>query len=189
MGHKRFNPEDAYVLLSKERMKMLPQKEIINLLNLNISDKVADFGAGNGYFTIPIAKQIKNTVFAVDIEPRMLDMLKDRAEENDVQNIQFLVSDLEKVNLEDNSVNKILMSLVIHEVPNMGKVINEVKRVLVKGGQMVLVEWKAEQTDIGPSLNERISSSRMATFLEDNGFNIEIVNLNSTNYAVIATLK
>ncbi|MFZ3579786.1 class I SAM-dependent methyltransferase [Virgibacillus sp. DJP39] len=64
-----------------KRKDLLPPDKVLEHLNLNFNDTVADLGAGNGYFTIPIAKSTRDLVYAVDIEPKMLEMLKVNAGE------------------------------------------------------------------------------------------------------------
>lgn len=61
MVKKRFNPNKAELLYSEERRAMLPVEEVIQHLNLSNEDTVADLGAGNGYFTLPVAKKLKAT--------------------------------------------------------------------------------------------------------------------------------
>ncbi len=77
MTDKRFNPDRAHVLASSDRKKRLPPEEVIDHLDIRSSDIIADLGAGTGFFTIPIAKQAQR-IQAVDIEPRMLEMLKQK---------------------------------------------------------------------------------------------------------------
>ena len=79
MTDKRFNPEKANVLMSADRMELLPPDKIIGHLVIKSSDTIADLGAGNGYFAIPMAQSRKQFVYAVDIEPKMLEMLKENA--------------------------------------------------------------------------------------------------------------
>lgn len=167
----------------------LPPSKIIDYLNLDSNDIVADLGAGNGYFAIPIARGTKNVVYAVDIEPKMLAMLKDNAEKEQIDNIDYVISDLEDIQLPDNAVNKVLVSLVIHEVTNLETAINEIKRILKPGGEVLIIEWKAIETESGPPLHERISSNGMIKFLNTAGFNAEAIDLNTVHYAIKAELN
>jgi 16S rRNA A1518/A1519 N6-dimethyltransferase RsmA/KsgA/DIM1 with predicted DNA glycosylase/AP lyase activity len=74
-----FNPEHADKLLDPKRIELLPPEKIIDELTLRNDDIIADLGAGNGFFTLPLAKNTSQTVYAVDIEPKMLELLKKRA--------------------------------------------------------------------------------------------------------------
>ncbi|MFZ3578932.1 class I SAM-dependent methyltransferase [Virgibacillus sp. DJP39] len=186
MTDKRFNPEHAHKLMSDERKVLLPPNKIIEYLKLDPDDIVADLGAGNGYFTIPIATGTNNTVHAVDIEPKMLDMLKEYAAKEQLDNINYVVSDLEDIQLVDSSVNKVIVSLVIHEVANLETALTEIKRILKPGGELLMIEWKAVDTESGPPLHERISSEKMLELLNTMNFEAEVIDLNPKHYAVKA---
>ena len=187
-GH-RFNPEKADKLMSAERRKLLPIDKVIELLELHAHDTVADLGAGNGYFTIPFAKQTKKSVYAVDIEPKMLELLKMNAEKERLKNIHYIESDLEHIQLEDSSVNKVLIAFVMHEVGNMVNALNEVKRILKPQGKLLILEWEAIESEQGPPLHERIPSKEMEKFLRDHGFDVQASHLNEAVYAMLATLS
>lgn len=79
VGH-RFKPEKAEKLLDPKRRELIPPDKVMEILDVQKSDIVADLGAGNGYLTIPLAEQTGEVVYAVDIEPKMLELLKARAE-------------------------------------------------------------------------------------------------------------
>lgn len=134
-----------------------------------------------------MAKKAK-AVYAVDIEPKMLGMLKENADQEQLENIQYVESDLDKIQLADDSVNKVMISLVLHEVPNIDQTLDEIKRISKPGGQMLLIEWEAVQTESGPPLHHRISSKEMAVALDKNGFDAEVIPFNPY-YAVKAAVK
>lgn len=188
MTDKRFNPKKANVLMSADRKKLLPPDKIIGHLDIRSNDIIADLGAGNGYFSIPMAKKSK-VVYAVDIEPKMLDMLRENAKQEQLENIRYVESDLDHIQLDDDSVSKAMISLVLHEVPDIDKTLVEIKRILRSRGQMLVIEWEAVQTESGPPLHHRISSKEMITILERNGFDAEVILLNPDNYAVKAMVK
>ncbi|MEK4671287.1 MULTISPECIES: class I SAM-dependent methyltransferase [unclassified Niallia] len=77
----------------------------MELLELEEFENVADLGAGNGYFTLSLTKKSK-MVYAVDIEPRMLKLLMERAEKENISNIRYVESNLEDIKLEKNIVDR-----------------------------------------------------------------------------------
>lgn len=182
-GH-RFKPEKAEKLLDPKRHELIPPNKVIEILDIKKSDIVADLGAGNGYFTIPIAGQTNATVYAVDIEPKMLDLLKERATEGNHKNIQYIQSDLENIQLKDHSVNKAIIAFVMHEIPDMKKAISECKRILEVNGRLVILEWEAVESEMGPPVHERISSQALKQFLMENGLHSEVIPLNKMMYAI-----
>src|SRR5690625_1347859 len=188
MTDKRFNPAKANVLMSADREKLLPPDQIIGHLDIQSNDTIADLGAGNGYFAIPMAQSTKQFVYAVDIEPKMLEMLKENADQEQLENITYVESDLDRIQLDGESVNKVMISLVLHEVPNLDKTLSEIKRILKPGGEILIIEWEAVQTEAGPPLQHRIASEEMISVLEKNGFAAEVIPLNPY-YAIKAAVK
>lgn len=150
---------------------------------------MADLGAGNGYLTLPIAEQTNDTVYAVDVEPKMLELLKERASQAKLHNIQYIQSDLEEIKLDDQSVNKAIMAFVLHEIPNKKKAVDECRRIIKRQGRLVLLEWEAVESDQGPPLHHRISSSTLKKFISERGLDAKIIPLNREVYAASIDFK
>jgi ubiquinone/menaquinone biosynthesis C-methylase UbiE len=185
-GHgSRFNPDKAERLLEPSRRKWITPETIMDLIGLGRDDIVADLGAGNGYFTVPIAAHTDKTVYAVDIEPKMLERLKERAIIDHVHNIKYIESNLESIPVPDGEIEKILLAFVIHEVLDRQKVYQELKRIKKGLGKIVIVEWQAAESQIGPPLNERIPSEELKKELEENEFEAEIMDINQMIYAIL----
>jgi len=188
MSEKRFNPEKAQKLLSEERKERMNPERLMDELNLEEGEVTADLGAGNGFFTLPFAKRTNSSVYAVDIEPKMLDMLKKQADQEQLDNIHYVVSDLENIDVADQSVTKVMVSFVIHEVGNVKRVLDEIKRITRPGGEVMFIEWEAVDTESGPPLDHRISSGALMETLNENGFSTDFISISPENYAVKGTL-
>jgi len=186
MSEKRFNPKNADKLMSKERQEKIQLNKLIEYLEISHDDSVADLGAGPGLFTLPLAKLTHKPVFAVDIEKEMLKQLNENAKAENLDNIKLLHSDLESINLPDESVTRVLNTFVIHEVYDVNNTIKEMKRILTPGGIMLLVDWEAVETESGPPLEIRIPSEIMENMLKENGFKTEIVHHTKEHYAIKA---
>lgn len=87
-GH-RFHPEKAEKLLDPKRKEIIAPEQAIEILQIGIQDVIVDLGAGNGYFTVPMAKKTKEKVYAVDVQQEMLEFLKKHAEKEQVDNIEY----------------------------------------------------------------------------------------------------
>ncbi|MFZ3578322.1 class I SAM-dependent methyltransferase [Virgibacillus sp. DJP39] len=189
MSDKKFNPDKAHKLISIERKALLPPDKILEYLAIDSNDIVADLGAGNGYFTIPIAKSTNDTVYAVDIEPKMLNMLKENADKENINNINYVEGDLVNIKLDDESINKAIVSMVIHEVTSINQTINEIKRILKPGGKILIIEWKAIETEQGPPLHERIPANDLLDTFKSANFDVELIDLNQQHYAIRASMN
>ncbi|MFZ4452456.1 class I SAM-dependent methyltransferase [Salibacterium aidingense] len=80
MSEKKFDSKNAEKLLDEERISSLQPQQLVKHLSITPEDHIADLGAGNGLFTLLMAEQTEQPVYAVDLEPNMLDMLKDRVD-------------------------------------------------------------------------------------------------------------
>jgi len=183
---KRFHPNNADKLISEERKAELQPEKIIEHLNVSNADTVADLGAGPGLFTIPLAKRTEREVYAVDVEPQMLERIKQTMEKENIGNIQCVVSDLENIDLADHSVTRVLNTFMIHEVGDIKRVIDEMKRILNPGGFLLLMDWEAVESEEGPPLEIRIPSEKMEGMLKEKGFETELFYPNSEHYVIKA---
>lgn len=187
---KRFNPNHAAKLLNPDRQKLLPVKDFIKMLNIADTDQVADLGAGNGFFTIPFSEATHQTVYAVDIEPDMLEALKGRVEERGIENVEYLISNLESINLPDHCVEKVFAAFVMHEVPDLDKALSEIKRIMKPNGRAVILEWKkVDEVTMGPPNHHRLQSEDLATQCKEHGFHTTIQYPNDANFALVLELE
>lgn len=186
MTGKRFKPGKADRLLDPKRKEIISPEQVIAHLRVKATDYVADLGAGNGYFTLPLAEAAEK-VYAVDIEKQMLDLLQKRvSEENLAGHIEYVVSSLEMINLVDHVADKAIAAFVIHEVPDLTRAFQEFKRIIKPGQQLLVLEWEAIEMDMGPPLHERISSEKMMQVFKENGLEPEIHHFHESVYGVTA---
>lgn len=188
MTEHKFNFEHADKLWSDDRKEVLPVDRIMEKMELRKHDIVADLGAGNGYFTIPMAKYTEETVYAVDIEPRMLGLLKNQAEHEQINNIRDITAGLDDTPISENSIDKVLVSQVIHEVPSLENALNEIKRILKPDGVLFLIEFNTTESDDGPPMHIRIPSEKMTNELQESGFSTSVLELNANEYAIKAKI-
>lgn len=185
MGH-RFNPEHLERLDNPERRKALPPEEILRLLEVDLRTTMADIGCGPGYFTIPLARMTEEEVYALDVSPEMLDALSERASEAGLDNIKGVLSNAERIELPDNSVDGLLCSLMLHEVDDLPRTMQEFQRILRPGGKMLLIEWEKQPMDMGPPVEIRISSDELLEHVQALGMHGQVTKPNPDQYVVLA---
>jgi ubiquinone/menaquinone biosynthesis C-methylase UbiE len=121
--------------------EFLNPEKILENLNLNKKMVAADFGCGSGGWAIPLAKKVK-WVFAIDIQEEPLSVLRSRMRMERVFNIDPLKGNVEgKTTLISESCDLVLMTNLLFQVDDIGKVLEEGKRVLKKGGKILVVDW------------------------------------------------
>ena len=168
---RRFDPAKVERLLSPERAAWLRPDLILAALSLEPGLALLDFGAGPGYFSLPIAQRLGpgSRVIAADVEPALLHLLEDRAAEAGVTGIYPLVCQEGGLPFPESVFDRVLLSLVLHEVEEPARLLQEVARVLVPGGQAFFVEWNPGQTDHGPPAEHRLLPAQIVQDLTTAG--------------------
>lgn len=107
---------------------------------------VADIGAGSGYYSRLFAKQIgpSGQVFAVEVQPEMLDILKKQTAGTGIKNIKPVLATETDCRLPPNSVDLALMVDVYHELLYPVELMQSLARAMKPGGQIAIVEYRAE---------------------------------------------
>jgi ubiquinone/menaquinone biosynthesis C-methylase UbiE len=139
----------------------LNPKEVLNKLELSGEMIVADFGSGSGGWAIPLARRLKfGKVYAIDILEEPLSALRNKAEIEKVYNIETINSNVEKrIKLPDLSCDLVLLTNLLFQVDDKKKVLTEAKRILKKGGKILVIDWSPE-APLGPK-EGRISSEEV----------------------------
>ena len=114
-------------------------------LSLSEDFVVADIGAGTGYFTFPVAARVpKGMVFAVDIQPEMLALMEQRKARENVSNVKTVLGEADDPKLPDGEIDLAFIVDAYHEFSFPREMGEHLKASLKPGGQLVLVEYRAE---------------------------------------------
>jgi cyclopropane fatty-acyl-phospholipid synthase-like methyltransferase len=133
---------------------------------------VCDLGSGNGYHALPMAKAVApdGKVLAVDIQPEMLEMLKERAAAQAVTNVECLIGEAHDPNLPEGSCDLILLVDVYHEFSHPEPMLKAIHKALKPDGKVVLVEFRAEDLTVPIRPEHKMSKVQILKELEANGF-------------------
>ncbi|WGV28776.1 class I SAM-dependent methyltransferase [Halotia branconii CENA392] len=129
---------------SRRETEEQPSK-VITAINLQPNYVVADIGAGTGYFSFRIAPLLTaGKVFAVDIQPEMIDIIEFFKKEKNISNVEPVLATVTNPNLPDESVDLALMVDAYHEFEYPQEVMQGIVKALKPGGRVVLVEYRGE---------------------------------------------
>lgn len=156
-------------LESPERKKEFSPEQLLNMIPLKETDSLLDFGAGTGYFSIPAAKRIKGDVYALDIDADMLEIINEKALEEQLTNIVPVHGSMEALPLPDDSIDVIIASLVLHEIQPLAPLLQQMEKVLKEEGYLVCLELEPKG-NAGKA--PRITMSKMKQEMIDAGFKI-----------------
>lgn len=188
MKHK-FKTINKSKLDSPKRREALPVQAILNTIGVEPSEVVADIGCGIGYFTFALSEAVGNEglVYALDIEPEMLQDIKNRIAENNIKNVNPVITKEYELILEDSSVGVAFLCTVMHEVKMREKFLKETNRILHTDGKIIIIEWIKKDGDYGPPAHHRLDKNILKRNLLRTGFkDIEIMDFNDYFYIVSA---
>ena len=122
---------------------------LIETLPFDPESDVADIGAGSGYFALRIAEQLDGgTVYAVDIQPEMLDIIRGRATRAGLDNIELVLAGEKSPQLKPESIDMAFMVDAYHEFRWPREVMLDLKAALRETGKIVLIEYRAEDPTV-----------------------------------------
>ena len=159
-----------------------PEK-ILSELNLKEGIKFLDLGCGPGDYSLIISKRISpgGTVYALDINKSILEILRMRAESQEIDNIITSDIDIKKeLYIENEFIDSCLISTVLHcfNQNELKTILNKVSKVVKTGGTIVVVECNKKDFKHGPPEHMRISPEKLNEAAWQNGMEkIKFVDL------------
>ena len=156
-----------------EREKEERCPELLKALHLKEGDVVADVGCGNGFYTYKIAPLVgdKGRVYATDIQPEMLEMLKAEGKKFEkVANVTPVLGTVVDPKLPAASIDLAFLVDVYHEFDHPVEMLAALKKCLKPAGRIVLVEFRLEDPKVPIKVLHRMSKEQMKKELAANGF-------------------
>jgi len=164
-----------------------------NVEQLGLSDGsiVADFGAGSGFYTIEAAKAVapNGKVYAIDVHKDMLERLKKEAQRQHTTNIEIIAGDLEKLGgskIREVTCDVCIASNILFMVEDKKNFLLEAKRILKPGGRLLLVDWSASFSGMGPHTNHVVYKDDAVKLAISAGFKIDHeIDAGAHHYGII----
>jgi len=110
--------------------------KIVDLGRVSAGSMVLDIGCGTGIYTIPLAKKTGAVVFGLDSAK---EMIREAGMKEDSQRVEWQVGDAENLPFDNAHFDCAFMTMVIHQIVNKGKAIEEIYRVLKKNRTLVIM--------------------------------------------------
>jgi predicted methyltransferase len=123
---------------------------LLRELGLKPGMRVADVGAGTGYYSRRIAPLVGPTgkVYAVEIQPEMVKMLEAASKRTGLGNIEPILDSVDNVKLANAAIDVAIMVDVYHELEFPHEMLTSIVRALKPGGRVVFVEYRAEDPQV-----------------------------------------
>lgn len=133
--------------------------QVLELMDLSPGMTVADIGAGTGYFNPYLSEAVgpEGRVLAVDIEPGLVDHMRERAEAEGTANVVPVLATPEDPKLPAGEVDRILLVDTYHHIDERIAYFGRLLGALAEGGRLVNVDWKPGDLELGPSDDHKMA--------------------------------
>jgi ubiquinone/menaquinone biosynthesis C-methylase UbiE len=176
----------ATVLDSPERRSSQDPNRLWRRVGLKHGETVVDVGAGSGFYTFPAAAAVgpKGRVYAVDVSPELVELVRERAASRNVPNVETVLSTPTHIPIEDAVADVAILANVLHGIPST--TVDETVRVLRPGGRLVNVDWKKEPTPQGPPVRHRLTVAEATKTLTARGLTpVDSFELGPYHYVLV----
>jgi ubiquinone/menaquinone biosynthesis C-methylase UbiE len=141
-------------------------------------DRVADFGAGMGYFAKALSQFVGNDgrVYACDIQRNLVDALGKLKQDKQLSNLEPLWCDVESprgTKLADGVLDGGICVNTLFQFENKHAALTEIARVIRRGGKFFVIDWSESFSGLGPAPTDVVSASEATKLVEAVGFRSE----------------
>ena len=144
------------------RRKIQPPAEMPIRHGIEAGMTVLEVGPGNGRYTMELARRVGSAgkVITVDIEPKMIERVTQRAQAEGVTNLEARVANVYALPFEDGSLDAVCMITVIGEIPAPLRAMGEFYRVLKPSGTLAFSElWLDPDYPLAGTLIQQASQA------------------------------
>jgi len=151
--------------------------EALQAIGIRRGMVVADVGAGSGVMTFKMAKLVgpSGKVYAVDIQPQMLEILRTRAQRDKVTNVQTVLDTVSDPKLPAGAIDLILLVDVYHEFSQPQAMLDHMREALKPNGRLVLLEYRKEDPTVPILPDHKMSVSEVKAEVQPEGFQFDQV--------------
>jgi SAM-dependent methyltransferase len=173
--HHRFDDPERYAKSFDDpgRDEWQMPGRVIDALKLPGDASVADIGAGTGYFSVRLAKAVpRGTVYAVDVEPAMLEHIRKRASTSALGNVLTVRGD----NASPNLPKPVDLALVVdtyHHIPNRTAYFRDLMKVLTSSGRVAIIDFRKDSPD-GPPPEFRFEAAQIIEEMTRAGYRLDV---------------
>ena len=148
--------------------------ESFQQLKLQEGMTLCDLGCGNGYWTLPMAREIgtDGVMYAVDIQREMLQKLQTRAARSKLENIRPTLGKVDDPRLPAGEIDLLLMVDVYHEFSHPESMLWEIRRSLKPTGVVALLEYREEDRNVPIKPLHKMSKVQIMKEYQQNGFKL-----------------
>ncbi|HAS41956.1 MAG TPA: SAM-dependent methyltransferase [Microscillaceae bacterium] len=188
--HKRSFEDLVKSFESEDRAKWQKPEEVLKKLGDLKGKTVMDIGSGTGYFSFKMAAQGAK-VIAADVNDKFQGYIKQRKEKEKLTDEQLVARKVpyDSPNLEAEEADHVIIVDTYHHVENRVAYFKKVLAGLKRGGQLLVVDFKKEETPHGPPLKMRLTAEEVKKELTEAGFTNLVIDTELLPYQYIVLGK
>lgn len=143
-------------------------------LDLKPGMVICDLGCGNGYYTLRFARQVapRGRVFAVDIQPEMLQLLNARITRSRLDGVEPVLGEIANPKLPEGEIDLVFLADVYHEFSHPESMLYWIRRSLKPEGVVAMVEYREEDPTVPIKPLHKMSKKQIIKEYEANGFKL-----------------
>ncbi len=165
-------------LVRPERESEEQPDAALDAIGIAAGSTVADIGAGAGYMTWRMAERVGpyGKVYANDIQPKMLDLLRHNMAERKLTNFTTVLGTVDDPKLPRNAVDLVLLVDVYHEFSEPQRMLQHIRESLRPDGRVVLLEYRGEDPAVPIRPEHKMTVQQVKAELEPEGFRLDRVS-------------
>lgn len=164
--HHAFDDVEKWVDVFDDPGRDVWQKPdaVIEAIGITSGMAVADLGAGTGYFSVHLAKAVgaKGRVLAIDVEPKLVDYLKERAAKAQLAQLVPLLAPRDDPKLAKHGVDCVLIVDTWHHIDDRLNYLPKLAAGLKPGGRVAVVDFKKGDFPVGPPDAHKLTADAVA---------------------------
>jgi predicted methyltransferase len=149
----------------------------LEAIGIATGSMVADIGAGAGYFTWRLAAMVgpKGKVYANDIQPKMIDLLRENLKARQITNVEPVIGAEDDPRLPRGAIDLALLVDVYHEFSRPQEMLRGIRESLKPSGRLVLLEYRAEDPKVPIRPEHKMTAAQVKAEVEPEGFRLDRV--------------
>jgi putative heme-binding domain-containing protein len=167
--------------------------DLVRALEIRAGARIADVGAGTGYFTWRLAEAVGagGKVLAVDIQRMMLDHATETVRSHELSDrVEYVLAAEDDPHLPANSLDMVFLGHAYHEFSDPDAMLTAIRRALKPNGRLVVVEYAKENSRAPASTPHKMSFDEIRSEIEPAGFDLDrILDFLPVQHGLIFTVR
>jgi ubiquinone/menaquinone biosynthesis C-methylase UbiE len=161
----------------EERRKWQDPEAVLAGIGLAEGDVFIDVGCGNGFFALPAARAVgkEGRVIGIDVDAESVAELGQRARAEGLDNVELMVGEAEDIVGCESCADVVFLGIDLHDFRDQDAVLANARSMIKPSGLLVDLDWKKEETPLGPPYSIRFSEQKASEMIRRAGFAIESV--------------